>query len=155
MSRRPPRSTLFPYTTLFRSLPMPARKPARGRHPVRKRTAEPQRRRWHVSGPPTGFARVGGMNDLKSQIRRIVEIVHVRQEEARRYGVVRNGILLYGPPGCGKTFFVQAMAEEFGLHLLRVPLERAISKYAGGAPDAIERLFHEARSRTPCLLFFH
>ena len=135
-------------------LPMPARKPARGRHPVRKRTAEPQRRRWHVSGPPTGFARVGGMNDLKSQIRRIVEIVHVRQEEARRYGVVRNGILLYGPPGCGKTFFVQAMAEEFGLHLLRVPLESAISKYAGAAPEAIERLFHEARSKTPCLLFF-
>ncbi|PYU27566.1 MAG: hypothetical protein DMG32_06330 [Acidobacteria bacterium] len=137
-------------------LPKSVRKPARKRHPVRKRVAEPQqRRRRQVTGlPATGFARVGGMDDLKSEIRRIVEIVYVRQEEAHRYGVVRNGILLYGPPGCGKTFFAQAMAEEFGLHLLRVPLESAISKYAGGAPDAIQRLFHEARSRTPCLLFF-
>src|SRR5438309_10983294 len=46
------------------------------------------------------------------------------------------------------------MAEEFVLHLLRVPLESAISKYAGAAPEAIQRLFHDARSKTPCLLFF-
>jgi transitional endoplasmic reticulum ATPase len=97
---------------------------------------------------------VGGMDDLKKQIRRIVETIYVRQEDARRYGVVRNGILLHGPPGCGKTLFAQTMAEEFGLHLLRVPLEGAVSKYVGGAPDAIQRLFHEARSKTPCLLFF-
>ena len=102
----------------------------------------------------TGFSRVGGMHDLKKQIRRIVETVHVRQKDARRYGVVRNGILLYGPPGGGKTFFAQAMAEEFGLNLLHVPLERAISKLVGGAPDAIQQLFEEARAKTPCLLFF-
>jgi transitional endoplasmic reticulum ATPase len=114
----------------------------------------PQRKRRSSLPAATGFARVGGMNDLKGQVRRIIETVHLRQEDARRYGIVRNGILLYGPPGCGKTFFVQATAEEFGLHLLRVPLEYAVSRYVGGAPDAIERLFHEARLRTPCLLFF-
>ncbi len=101
-----------------------------------------------------GFARVGGMEGLKAQIRRIMETVHDRQEDARRYGIVRNGILLYGPPGCGKTFFAEAMAEEFGLNLLHVPLERAISQYVGGAADAIQRLFQEARWKTPCLLFF-
>jgi transitional endoplasmic reticulum ATPase len=114
----------------------------------------PARKRPTARPAATGFARVGGMDDLKAQIRRIVETVHVRQEDARRYGVVRNGILLYGPPGCGKTFFAEAIAEEFGLHLLRVPLESAISKYVGGAPDAIQQLFREARSNTPCLLFF-
>ena len=136
--------------------PKSARKLFRKGPSVRKHMVEPQqRRRRQLTVPPrTGFARVGGMDDLKSQIRRIVETVHVRQEEARRYGVVRNGILLYGPPGCGKTFFAEAMAEEFGLHFLRVPLESAISKYAGGAPGAIEGLFHGARSKTPCLLFF-
>ena len=102
----------------------------------------------------TGFSRVGGMHDLKKQVRRIVETVHVRHEDARRYGVVRNGILLYGPPGGGKTFFAQAMAEEFGMNLLHVPLDRAISKLVGGAPDAIQQLFEEARAKTPCLLFF-
>ena len=102
----------------------------------------------------TGFMRVGGMHDLKAQIRRIVETVHIRKEDARRYGVIRNGILLYGPPGCGKTLFAQAMAEEFGLNLLHVPLENAVSKYVGGAPEAIQQVFEEARTKTPCLLFF-
>jgi transitional endoplasmic reticulum ATPase len=131
------------------------RKPAHQRLRPREPGAERTPPRTQSTGPPaTGFARVGGMDDLKSQIRRIVETVHVRQEDARRYGIVRNGILLYGPPGSGKTFFAQAMAEEFGLRLLRVPLESAISKYVGGAPDAIQGLFHEARSKAPCLLFF-
>lgn len=131
-------------------LPKSARKPAR--NASRSRHTTP--RTHSTRPPPAGFARVGGMADLKSQVRRIIETVHLRQEDARRYGIVRNGILLHGPPGCGKTFFVQATAEEFGLYFLRVPLEGAISKYVGGAPGAIERLFHEARSKTPCLLFF-
>jgi len=108
-----------------------------------------------ATGPAAmGFARVGGMSDLKAQIRRIVETVHIRKEDARRYGVIRNGILLYGPPGCGKTLFAQAIAEEFGLNLLNVPLESAVTKYVGGAPEAIQRIFEEARTKTPCLLFF-
>jgi transitional endoplasmic reticulum ATPase len=130
-----------------------ARKP----HPGAREPAadsSPQRKSRRSRPAATGFARVGGMNALKGQVRRIIETVHVRQEDARRYGVVRNGILLYGPPGCGKTFFVEATAEEFGLCLLRVPLEYAVSMYVGSAPEAIERLFHEARSKTPCLLFF-
>jgi transitional endoplasmic reticulum ATPase len=130
-----------------------ARKPhPRARAPAADPSPQIKPRRSRPAA--TGFARVGGMNALKTQVRRIIETVHLRQEEARRYGVVRNGILLYGPPGCGKTFFVQATAEEFGLRLLRVPLEYAVSMYVGSAPDTIERLFHEARSKTPCLLFF-
>jgi transitional endoplasmic reticulum ATPase len=103
---------------------------------------------------PTGFASVGGMNDLKKQIRRIVDTIHIHRDHARSYGIVRNGILLHGPPGCGKTFFAQAIAGEFGLHFLRVPLESAVCKYLGGAPEAIGRVFREARARTPCLLLF-
>jgi transitional endoplasmic reticulum ATPase len=61
---------------------------------------------------------------------------------------------LYGPPGCGKTFFAQATAGEFGFRFLRVPLERTVSKYVGGAPAAMDCVFREARARTPCLLLF-
>ncbi len=110
--------------------------------------------RRKMESSPAGFARVGGMLDLKAQIRRIVETVHIRHADARRYGIVRNGILLYGPPGCGKTFFAHAMAEEFGLNFLPVPLESAISRYVGSAPILMEQLFQDARSRRPCLLFF-
>lgn len=128
---------------------------AKGQPLVRRVVKRRSRRKLSSTRPSaTGFARVGGMEDLKTQIRRIVETIHFRQEDARRYGVVRNGILLHGPPGGGKTFFAQAMAEEFGLRLLRVPLESAISKYVGGAPEAIQQLFDEAQSQIPCLLFF-
>ena len=107
-----------------------------------------------VAPPPTGFASVGGMHGLKEQMRRIVETIHLHRDRARAYGIVRNGILLYGPPGCGKTFFAQATAGEFGLRFLRVPLESTVSKYVGGAPEAMDRVFREARARTPCLLLF-
>jgi transitional endoplasmic reticulum ATPase len=100
------------------------------------------------------FSDVGGMNGLKAEVRRIVETALIRRQQAQQYGVVRNGLLLHGPPGCGKTFFAQAMAGEFGLRFLRVPLGNAISKHVGGAPEAIERVFREAHAATPCLLFF-
>ncbi len=100
------------------------------------------------------FSKVGGMNALKDQVRRIIAVVHQRRDEAQRYGIGRNGILLYGPPGCGKTFFAEAIAGEFGLKFLRVSLGSMVTKYVGGAPEAIEKVFAEARDNTPCLLFF-
>jgi transitional endoplasmic reticulum ATPase len=100
------------------------------------------------------FSRVGGMHALKEEIRGIIEVVHTRRDEARRYGIVRNGILLYGPPGCGKTFFAEAIAGEFQLAFLRVSLGSALTKYVGGAPEAIEKVFAQARAHLPCLLFF-
>ena len=103
---------------------------------------------------PLTFANVGGMRALKDEVRRIVELVHSRRDEAARYGIVRNGILLYGPPGCGKSFFARAIAGEFGLRFIPVPLGEVVTKYVGGAPGAIARVFLTAREQTPCLLFF-
>jgi transitional endoplasmic reticulum ATPase len=94
------------------------------------------------------------MEKLKTQIRRIVDTIHLHRDRARHYGIVRNGVLLHGPPGCGKTFFVRAVAGEYGLRLLRVPLGSVVSKHVGAAPEAVERVFSEARASTPCLLFF-
>jgi transitional endoplasmic reticulum ATPase len=122
--------------------------------------AKPRREVKCVAPPPVptrstlDFTSIGGMHGLKEQVRRIVDTIHLHRDDARSYGIVRNGILLYGPPGCGKTFFAQATAGEFALRFLRVPLESTVSKYVGGAPEAIERVFREARARTPCLLLF-
>jgi ATPase family associated with various cellular activities (AAA) len=65
--------------------------------------------------PAVRFADVGGMDEAKDQIRRIVEN-RLKPEKFGKYGVVRNGILLHGPRGSGKTFLGEATAGEFGLN---------------------------------------
>lgn len=107
-----------------------------------------------AAGGPITFAHVGGMTALKQEVSRIVDTVYRRRGAARRYGIVRNGILLFGPPGCGKTFFAEAMAGQFGLRFVRVALNDIVTRVVGAAPDAIARVFEEARAKTPCLLFF-
>ncbi len=124
---------------------------------IRAALLESARRHRPTAGPSAArldFSRVGGMHGLKEQVRRIVDVVHTRRDEARRYGIVRNGILLYGPPGCGKTFFAEAMAGEFGLRFQRVALGSALTDHVGGAAERIEQVFAEAERNAPCLLFF-
>jgi transitional endoplasmic reticulum ATPase len=79
--------------------------------------------------------------------------VFTRRDEAARYGINRNGLLLYGPPGCGKTFFAEAIAGEFGLAFMPVPLGSALTKWVGGAGEPLEKVFAEARQRAPVLVF--
>ncbi len=113
--------------------------------------------RTHATPPQSGgldFSKVGGMTALKEQVRRIIDVVHTRHEEAARYGINRNGILLYGPPGCGKTFFAEAIAGEFGLHYLRVDVASAVSKFIGAAAEQLGKVFEEAHRNRPCLLCF-
>ena len=66
-----------------------------------------------------GFAAVAGMEELKQQMREeVIEPLH-NPEEYHRYGVtIPNGMLLYGPPGCGKTFFAKHFAEEVGFNFM-------------------------------------
>ena len=99
------------------------------------------------------FAAVCGMHALKEQVRRIMDVILTKRDDARRYGIERNGLLLYGPPGCGKTFFAEAIAGEFGLAFIRVSLGEAQTQWVGGAGAKLEAVFREARERTPAMLF--
>ena len=104
-------------------------------------------------GLPT-FEDVGGMEELKREIRETVGLLLQHPDDAERYGIEWNGILLHGPPGVGKTFFARAIAGEYGLNLIHVSTGDLVSSLAGGSQKNIEKAFDTALAHLPCLLFF-
>lgn len=101
-----------------------------------------------------GFADIAGMDDLKEKIRYDIIDVLNDSERAKELGItIPNGILLYGPPGCGKTFFAEKCAEEMQCHFMYVKCSDVASPYIHGGQEKIAQLFVEAREKSPTLLF--
>ena len=104
-----------------------------------------------LKGP--GFADVGGMEELKEQIYTDFIEVLENAEEAKRLGVtIPNGILLYGPPGCGKSYFSEKLAEELGWNYRCVHCSDLATPFIHGAQANIANLFNEARSCAPSII---
>jgi transitional endoplasmic reticulum ATPase len=102
----------------------------------------------------TDFDDVGGMERLKQEIRDTVGLMLEHPEDAERYGIEWNGILLYGPPGVGKTFFARAIAGQYGLNFIHVSTGDLVSGIVGGSARNIDKAFDTAVQNLPCLLFF-
>ena len=102
----------------------------------------------------TTFADVGGMEELKREVRDTVGLVLEHPDDAERYGIEWNGILLHGPPGVGKTFFARAIAGEYGMNLMHVSTGDLIGGIQGQSAQNIEKAFQTAMQNLPCLLFF-
>ena len=101
-----------------------------------------------------GFAAVAGMDDLKQQMREeVIEPLH-NPEEYRRYGVtIPNGMLLYGPPGCGKTFFAKHFAEEVGFNFMCITPATLKSRFVNATQENIAKMFKEAEDNAPTVIF--
>jgi transitional endoplasmic reticulum ATPase len=102
--------------------------------------------------PSITFADVGGMEEAKQQIRGIVEN-RLRPGKFHRYGVVRNGILLHGPRGSGKTFLAEATAGEFRLNYFYIPPSQLTSMWVGATENNIRAIFSRAMASRPVLVF--
>ena len=102
--------------------------------------------------PAERFADVGGMEEAKEQIREVVQ-GHLDPGKYERYGLVRNGILLYGPRGTGKTFLARATAGEFGLHFEYVSAPKLLNRWIGATGENIQGVFAQAAGRKPVLFF--
>jgi transitional endoplasmic reticulum ATPase len=100
------------------------------------------------------FEDVGGMDQLKQEVRDTVGLMLEHPDDAERYGIDWNGILLHGPPGVGKTFFARAIAGEYDLSLLHVSTGDLVASLVGGSARNIEKAFETALQNLPCLLFF-
>lgn len=101
-----------------------------------------------------GLDRVGGMHDLKAQLRRDV-VGPIRDPEPfRRYGLsIPNGILLFGPPGCGKTYIARQLAEELGHHFVEIIPSEVVGSYVHQTVNRIRELFDSAERHAPAIIF--
>lgn len=101
-----------------------------------------------------GFADVAGLEGLKNQLTEEVINLLREPEKYRRLRVkIPNGALLYGPPGCGKTFIAEKFAEELGCNFIKVDCSDIASPYIHGGQSKIAELFKEAEDNAPTVLF--
>ena len=105
--------------------------------------------------PDVGFDDVGGMDALKKQIRlKIIEPMK-HPDVYRAYGKAIGGsLLMYGPPGCGKTHLARATAGEIDAAFYSVGLHDVLDMYIGASEQRLHALFENAREHAPCVLFF-
>ena len=101
-----------------------------------------------------GFAAIAGMEELKNQLQEeVIEPLH-HPEEYKRYGVtIPNGMLLYGPPGCGKTFFAKHFAEEVGFNFMSITPATLKSRYVNATQENIAKMFKDAENSAPTIIF--
>ncbi|HOD81285.1 MAG TPA: ATP-binding protein [Phycisphaerae bacterium] len=100
------------------------------------------------------WAGVAGMRELKAILERDVILPFQQPDVYRRYRIsLPNGVLLYGPPGCGKTYIAEKLGQILGFHVISVKPSDLGSPYVHGTQKAIGALFQEARKHRPCLIF--
>ncbi|CAM3602991.1 AAA family ATPase [Nocardioides zeicaulis] len=109
---------------------------------------------YDVRSAGVRLADVGGLTDVKKRLEASF-LAPLRNPELRAlYGKsLRGGLLLYGPPGCGKTFLAKAVAGELGAAFLHVSLADVLDMYIGQSERNVKELFEVARSSAPCVLF--
>lgn len=100
------------------------------------------------------FTDVGGLDDIKKVIHRMIILPTKRPDLYAKYGrKAGGGVLMYGPPGCGKTLLARATAGECGLPFLNVRIEQILDPWLGMSERNLHDAFERARSRAPCVLF--
>jgi AAA+ superfamily predicted ATPase len=110
---------------------------------------------WEVEWPNLRLKDVGGMQQVKRRLD-VAFLGPMRNPELRKaYGKsLRGGLLLYGPPGCGKTFIARATAGELGARFLGIGLSDVLDMWFGNSERRLHEIFQHARRSAPCVVFF-
>lgn len=105
--------------------------------------------------PTTAFKDVVGLEEVKEWSKVNVLMPLSKPDLAKRYKkTFGGGMLLYGPPGCGKTYFCSALAGESKLSFIKVKLSGIFDMWLGNTEKNIANLFKTARKNKPCIIFF-
>ena len=107
-----------------------------------------------IQRPTVGFQDVGGMDAVKKEIELKIIKPILHPELYKAYGKkIGGGILLYGPPGCGKTFIARATAGQVNAQFISVGLNDILDMWIGNSEKNLHQVFEIARQHTPCVLF--
>jgi transitional endoplasmic reticulum ATPase len=108
-----------------------------------------------ISQPTETWEDIGGLEDAKLQLMEVIEWPLKFPELYKHLSSKPpNGILLHGPPGCGKTLIARALAHESEVNFISVKGPEFLSKWVGESEKAVRETFRKARSAAPCIIFF-
>ncbi len=137
------------------------KKPSLAERQMREAMGEDGEGRGELAGqadlerPAVSFKDVGGMAALKEEISMKIIYPLTHPEVFKAYGQsTGGGILLYGPPGCGKTFLARATAGEINAKFLSIGIHEVLEMWVGQSERNLHEVFELARKNRPCVLFF-
>ena len=103
----------------------------------------------------SSFELVGGLEDVKEDLKESIMVPLLMSDVAKKYGIdPPKGVLLFGPPGCGKTMLMKALANELNVEMVTVKCSDIMSKWYGESETKVADLFRMAKERKPCIIFF-
>jgi len=112
-------------------------------------------REVYVEVPQVQWTQVGGLKRVKQELMESVEWPLKKPEVFKRMGIKPpRGILLYGPPGCGKTLLARAVATESEANFISIKGPEIFSKWVGESEKAIREVFRKGRTAAPAIIFF-
>ncbi len=112
-------------------------------------------REVYIEVPSVNWADVGGLTDVKQELQEAVEWPLKKPEVFKRVGIrPPKGILLFGPPGCGKTMLARAVATESEANFIAIKGPELFSKWVGESEKAIREVFRKGRTAAPSIVFF-
>jgi transitional endoplasmic reticulum ATPase len=112
-------------------------------------------REVYVEVPQVHWNEVGGLKDVKQELMESVEWPLKKPEVFTKMGIKPpRGVLLYGPPGCGKTLLARAVATESEANFISIKGPEIFSKWVGESEKAIREVFRKGRTAAPAIIFF-
>lgn len=108
-----------------------------------------------VEIPNVSWDDIGGLEDVKRELRETVQYPVEHPEKYAKYGMSPSkGVLFYGPPGCGKTLLAKAIANECQANFISIKGPELLTMWFGESESNVREVFDKARSAAPCVLFF-
>jgi len=112
-------------------------------------------REFYVEMPNVKWDDIGGLEEIKETLSDNVSRAIKRPQDFRKMGIEPpRGVLLYGPPGCGKTMIAKALATESKANMIVVRGPEILSKWVGESEKGIREIFRKAKASAPCMVFF-